>query len=108
MIKPLLHLACIFSLALVAACQSPQLTRGVTGSDKPAYDQMLAAAHSCITQHGQVEQCYRQAFPKRCGNFASEMQFDKATTQKKLNNCVSACQQTTIASRTFGACAVIL
>lgn len=108
MIRSLLKPAGVLSLALVAACQSPQLTQDISDSDKPIFDKMFATAQSCINKNGQIEQCYRQAFPQRCVNFAAEMQFNKSTTQKKLTNCVSACQQSTIASRSFGACAIVL
>lgn len=86
---------------LLTACQSEQ-------ASQYQFSNMLAKAESCIAQQNNSKQCYQKAFPRRCSNFANEMNSERATTQQKLNNCVSACQQAPIASRSLGACAVIL
>ena len=86
---------------LLTACQSQQ-------ADQYQFANMLAKAEDCIAQKNDSKQCYQQAFPRRCRNFANDISSARATTQQKLNNCVSACQQAPIASRSLGACSVIL
>jgi hypothetical protein len=91
----------------LSACQSQPLQLGQTGNPFQ-YERMLSKAEACIAQKNNSSQCYQQAFPRRCNNFAKDMHLKQNSIQNKLINCVSACQQAPIASRSFGACSVIL
>jgi hypothetical protein len=93
---------------LLTACQSQHAAHHQQTNAQYQFADMLAKAEDCIAQQNDSKQCYQQAFPRRCRNFTNDMNSERATTQQKLNNCVSACQQAPIASRSIGACSVIL
>lgn len=102
------RLMLVVASLLLSACQTPLLNSSQQESNPFQFSNMLASAENCIDQQKNKIQCYQQAFPKRCRNFAKELESQQATTRAMLNNCVSACQQASIASRSFGACATTL
>lgn len=108
MLKPIIHFLLMVSLIALAGCQSPQFfetTKHTTSSD---FSTLLSTAEICITKNGEADQCYRDAFPRRCHKLSTEMVLNKTSTRKKLYNCISTCQQAPIASRVIGACSTLL
>jgi hypothetical protein len=108
MSKPTINLFLSLSMILLTGCQTPPINQGQANSNDFEFSIMLSKAESCIESNGNNSQCYQKAFPQRCRNFAIKMNSNKSTIKQKMNNCVSACQQSTIATRYIGACSIIL
>ena len=108
MLKTAYQITLILLSSLIFGCQYQQTNQFRALSSELEFTSMISKAESCISKNSSPSQCYQKAFPQRCRNFANEMNFERSTTREKLNNCVSACQQAPIASRSLGACSVIL
>lgn len=108
MLRTAFKITLIFLSSLIFGCQYQQINQSPVLSSDLEFTSMLSKAESCISNNSNSGQCYQKAFPQRCRNFATEMNSERSTTREKLNNCISACQQATIASRSLGACSTIL
>lgn len=100
-------IALTFLCTLIVGLPSQQLTINSTSNNQYNFSSMLSQAESCRANNDS-NQCYKDAFPQRCGNLAAELNFNSSSEQKKMSNCVSTCQQASIASRSFGACSIRL
>lgn len=108
MLRTAFKITLILLSSLIFGCQYQQTNQFRVLSNELEFTSMIRKAESCISKNSSPSQCYQKAFPQRCRNFANEMNFERSTTREKLNNCVSACQQAPIASRSLGACSVNL
>jgi hypothetical protein len=106
--KHIAHFLLIVSLIVMAGCQSQQFIEITKHKTTPDSSTLLSNAELCISKNGDAGQCYRNAFPRRCHKFSANLVFNKTSTRKKLDNCISTCQQATIASRAIGACSIML
>lgn len=108
MLRTAFKITLIFLSSLIFGCQYQQINQSAVLNSDPEFSSMLSKAELCISKNTDTSQCYQKAFPQRCRNFASEMNSERSTTRAKLNNCISACQQATVVSRSLGACSTIL
>jgi hypothetical protein len=108
MLKPVIHFLLIVSLIVLAGCQSSQLMGSTKQKTTLDFPTLLSSAELCISKNGNAGKCYRNAFPRRCHKFSSDMVLNNASTRKKLKNCISTCQQATIMSRSIGACSIVI
>jgi hypothetical protein len=93
---------------VLAGCQSQSLIN-VSASPAPhPLSGMLSKARDCIEITGNEQQCYQNAFPRRCQKLSIAAANERKAALKKLSNCLSTCEDAPLFSRSFGACSTVI
>ena len=104
----------VATLFILMACQSTNSINidnasktNLALSSSPSV-RLQATLALCSRMTTSPQQCYIQAFPKRCMNLSRTVDKSDAASLAKLTYCISSCSSASYLSRTFGACSTVI